>query len=53
MGMATFTEDTDQVRGEFRSLRNLFDEIKTLPLPGNVQMEQLSMGMSGDYQDCH
>lgn len=50
MGMATFTENAEQVRNEFRSLKNLFNEIKTLSLPANVQMEQLSMGMSGDYQ---
>ncbi|MEO1011180.1 MAG: YggS family pyridoxal phosphate-dependent enzyme [Bacteroidota bacterium] len=45
MGMATFTEDTQQVRKEFRSLKMLFDKIrKTLP-----KMHVLSMGMSGDY----
>jgi hypothetical protein len=50
MGMATFTEDVVQVRAEFRSLKNLFEEIKRLPLPAHVQMEELSMGMSGDYK---
>lgn len=50
MGMATFTENQEQVRKEFRGLKALFEEIKTRDLPPFVQMEELSMGMSGDYQ---
>ncbi|WP_288369421.1 YggS family pyridoxal phosphate-dependent enzyme [uncultured Algoriphagus sp.] len=50
MGMATFTENSDQVRKEFRSLKSLFDELKEKPLPDFVEMQELSMGMSGDYQ---
>ncbi|MDR1675889.1 MAG: YggS family pyridoxal phosphate-dependent enzyme [Tannerella sp.] len=46
MGMATFTDDMEQVRQEFRSLRALFDELK--PLAGDA-FDTLSMGMSGDY----
>ncbi|MEN2283651.1 YggS family pyridoxal phosphate-dependent enzyme [Algoriphagus sp. SE2] len=49
MGMATFTEDEDQVRKEFRSLKNLFESLKKETLPAFVQMKELSMGMSGDY----
>ncbi|SHO60625.1 YggS family pyridoxal phosphate-dependent enzyme [Algoriphagus zhangzhouensis] len=49
MGMATFTEDTDQIRREFRGLKNQFEELKTQPLPSFMKMEELSMGMSGDY----
>ncbi|MCE7056754.1 YggS family pyridoxal phosphate-dependent enzyme [Algoriphagus sp. AGSA1] len=49
MGMATFTYDTEQVRREFKTLKNLFEEIKNRKLPGFVQMEHISMGMSGDY----
>lgn len=49
MGMATFTEDENQIRKEFRSLKNLFDELKTKDLPDFVKLEELSMGMSGDY----
>jgi pyridoxal phosphate enzyme (YggS family) len=45
MGMATFTEDKDQIASEFQSLKCLFDKIKE-KLPG---MKILSMGMSGDY----
>jgi pyridoxal phosphate enzyme (YggS family) len=50
MGMATFTDNEDQIRREFRSLRSLFDRLKAGPLPAGVTMEELSMGMSGDYQ---
>lgn len=50
MGMATFTENSDQVRKEFRSLKSLFDELKEKALPDFVEIQELSMGMSGDYQ---
>ncbi|MDX1332589.1 MAG: YggS family pyridoxal phosphate-dependent enzyme [Robiginitalea sp.] len=45
MGMATFTEDMQQVRSEFRDLKSLYDEVRTM-LEG---VDILSMGMSGDY----
>jgi len=50
MGMATFTEDQDQVRNEFRGLKTLFEELKSTALPSFDQLEEISMGMSGDYQ---
>jgi pyridoxal phosphate enzyme (YggS family) len=49
MGMATFTQDVNQIRKEFRSLKGLFEELKTRNLPAFVQLNELSMGMSGDY----
>lgn len=49
MGMATFTENQDQVRKEFRGLKQLFEELKTRTLPGFVELKEISMGMSGDY----
>ena len=49
MGMATFTEDESQIKREFQSLHALFEQLKTLQLPQNVKMQELSMGMSGDY----
>ena len=49
MGMATFTDDQAQIRTEFRSLKQFFDALKATPLPGNAEMRELSMGMSGDY----
>ena len=49
MGMATLTDDTERVRREFRSLRALFERLRTRELPSSVRMRELSMGMSGDY----
>lgn len=48
MGMASFSKDESLVRAEFRSLRAIFDRYKTMKRT-NVQLEILSMGMSGDY----
>lgn len=50
MGMATFTEDLDQIRSEFRGLKQLFEALKKRTLPSFVDLKELSMGMSGDYQ---
>lgn len=51
MGMATFTDNHEQVRKEFKVLKKLFDKVKADDsLPENVQMKELSMGMSGDYE---
>lgn len=44
MGMATFTEDQDQIKKEFQTLKNLFDELNQLK-----KLETLSMGMSDDF----
>ena len=46
MGMATFTDDTDQIRREFRSLRAVSTQLQAL-LPG---CDQVSMGMSEDWR---
>lgn len=46
MGMATFTDDMEQVRREFKSLKKVYDHFQTLD--GDIQV--LSMGMSGDYE---
>ncbi|MBO6829617.1 YggS family pyridoxal phosphate-dependent enzyme [Allomuricauda sp.] len=45
MGMATFTEDMNQVRREFAQLKSLYDDLRTKLTDINI----LSMGMSGDY----
>jgi pyridoxal phosphate enzyme (YggS family) len=50
MGMASFTNDQQQIRAEFRSLKVLFDKIRIMPLPPQVEMKELSMGMTGDYR---
>jgi PLP dependent protein len=49
MGMATLTEDTHQIRKEFKGLKKLFDKLRALPLPAVVEMRELSMGMSSDF----
>jgi pyridoxal phosphate enzyme (YggS family) len=54
MGMATFTDNQEQIKKEFDYLKSLFDKYQTLQTP-NFQLTILSMGMSGDYQlaiDC-
>jgi pyridoxal phosphate enzyme (YggS family) len=50
MGMATFTSDVNQIRSEFRELKHFFEKLKSSILPSTVKMEELSMGMSADYQ---
>lgn len=49
MGMATFTEDKDQVRIEFRNLSSIFKEVKSKYYGENKDFDVVSMGMSGDY----
>lgn len=49
MGMATFTEDKNQIKQEFERLRNTFEDLKNKSLPANTELKTLSMGMSGDY----
>ena len=49
MGMATYTDDHDQIRKEFRNLKNLFDRLKLDVQSPNVELQELSMGMSDDY----
>lgn len=50
MGMASFTNNQQQIRAEFRSLKVFFEKIRGKPLPPQVEMKELSMGMSGDYR---
>lgn len=50
MGMATFTTDMNQVRAEFRELKNLYDKLKTGYFAHHEAFTEISMGMSDDYQ---
>lgn len=50
MGMATFTDNADQVRAEFRKLKTLFSKLRSSSLPNTFRLKELSMGMSGDYR---
>ncbi|GAA4040979.1 YggS family pyridoxal phosphate-dependent enzyme [Flavobacterium chungnamense] len=49
MGMATFTENHNQIKKEFQNLKNIFDNARELKTT-NCQLNTISMGMSGDYQ---
>ena len=50
MGMATFTDDTEQVRSEFHFLNSLFQDVRSRYRMPNLIMQEVSMGMSGDYK---
>ncbi|MDR1526619.1 MAG: YggS family pyridoxal phosphate-dependent enzyme [Dysgonamonadaceae bacterium] len=49
MGMATFTDDSDEIRREFASLSAFFTHLKTHYFTGNADFKELSTGMSDDY----
>jgi len=51
MGMATFTDNQEQIKKEFTQLKTTFNQLKPL----HSELDIISMGMSGDYQlaiDC-
>jgi pyridoxal phosphate enzyme (YggS family) len=50
MGMATFTSDTNQVKKEFRYLRDCFQSLKDSYFKSESYFKEISMGMSGDYE---
>jgi pyridoxal phosphate enzyme (YggS family) len=54
MGMASFSNDVELVRSEFKTLKTMFDKHRSLstaiPIAIGSQLSTLSMGMSGDYQ---
>lgn len=55
MGMATFTDNPEQVKKEFTHLKTIFNQLAAQPETLNLKPETLSMGMSGDYEiaiDC-
>ncbi len=49
MGMASFIDDMDKVRKEFKHLKTLYDKYSRLST-FNLQLQTLSMGMSSDYK---
>lgn len=49
MGMATFTDDMEQVEREFVSLQAFLEELKNSWFAGNDAFKELSMGMTEDY----
>lgn len=50
MGMATFTDDDNQVRKEFSGLKAIFDRLKSEYFAHDPEFKEISMGMSGDYR---
>ena len=46
MGMATFTDDVEQIASEFKGLQSFFQKMKSR----GHDLKILSMGMSGDYK---
>ena len=46
MGMASLTDDQEQIRAEFRGLKAIFEDLNN----HGESLEVLSMGMSGDYR---
>lgn len=49
MGMASFTDNKEQVRNEFKSLKSIFDVLHAKYFP-SASFKEISMGMSEDYQ---
>lgn len=50
MGMATYTNDIEQITSEFEAVKIIFDKLKSEYFSGNDSFSEISMGMSGDYQ---
>jgi pyridoxal phosphate enzyme (YggS family) len=49
MGMATFTDDQEQIRREFQSLASFHRSLKERYFSTNDDFKELSIGMSDDY----
>ncbi len=49
MGMATFTEDQEKIRGEFQKLQRIYNDLLRKHFGGVMLFDTISMGMSGDY----
>jgi len=50
MGMASYTEDEQRIRNEFRTLYEYFTNLKQGYFSGKTYFREISMGMSGDYR---
>jgi pyridoxal phosphate enzyme (YggS family) len=50
MGMATFTDDKEKIRTEFRNLKRIYDRLKKQFFMDDESFKEISMGMSGDYK---
>jgi hypothetical protein len=50
MGMASFSDDENQVRKEFKNLKSIFNQLKSTYFSNISSFSEISMGMSGDYK---
>ncbi|MDR1258190.1 MAG: YggS family pyridoxal phosphate-dependent enzyme [Tannerellaceae bacterium] len=50
MGIATFTENSEQIQKEFRALHAFFMDLKSSFFEDRTYFTELSMGMTGDYE---
>ena len=50
MGMATNTDDTQKITGEFELIKKCFKHLKEKFFQENRSFRQISMGMSSDYK---
>ena len=50
MGMATFTTNESIVKAEFKTLKNIFDQLKEQYFLNDPSFKEVSMGMSGDFE---
>ncbi len=49
MGMATFTQDENQILNEFQQIKDYFDDLRSAFFKNDDAFKEISMGMSGDY----
>ena len=49
MTIAPPVEEPEEARGYFKEMRTLFEAVKAEQIPG-VEMKELSMGMTGDFE---
>jgi len=49
MGMATYTDDKNQIKKEFHLLKNIFNSLKNEYFSDSEIFREISMGMSGDF----
>jgi pyridoxal phosphate enzyme (YggS family) len=49
MGMATFTDNQEQIKKEFKQLKAYFNQLKSAHFNEKERFNEISMGMSGDY----
>jgi PLP dependent protein len=50
MGMASYVNDTNIIQQEFRSLKNIFQQLKEQYFANDDNFNEISMGMSGDFE---